>query len=94
MGSKHFVVQLTFPRGAPTPEERQAQQQFLKRLVEEGTLMIAGVYPDERGGGMAVIRAGSVEEARLIYDESPLVAANRVDLDVREWKITWGLAEQ
>lgn len=91
MASKHFVVQLTFPRGAPEPEERAAQQAFLKRLLEDGTLMLAGVFTDERGGGLAILRADSLDDARAIYDRSPLVEAGRVDLDVREWNVTWGL---
>jgi uncharacterized protein YciI len=90
MASKHFTVQLTFPRGAPEPDERDAQREFLKGLLEEGTLRLAGVFTDERGGGLAILRADSLDDARATYDRSPLVQAGRVDLDVRELNVTWG----
>ncbi len=85
----NYVVTLSFTRGAPSPDQRDAQQQFLARLHEEGTLVLAGRFTDERGGGMAVLEAPSLDEARRRYADSPLVAGNVVDWDVREWDVTW-----
>jgi uncharacterized protein YciI len=90
MSASHFVVSLSFPNGPPSPEEREAQKQFLASLLEQGTLVMAGVFTDQRGGGMSVLRAGSLEEARRRFAESPLVGAGRVDWEVREWNVTWG----
>jgi uncharacterized protein YciI len=85
----NYVVTLAFPRGAPSPEQREAQQEFLARLRDDGTLVYAGRFTDERGGGMAVLEAPSLDEARRRYAESPLVADDVVDWDVREWDVTW-----
>lgn len=87
--SATYVVQLTFPASAPTPEQRDAQQQFLKGLLEEGVLVLAGRFADERGGGMAVLEAASIAEARELYAKSPFVEASLVEWDVREWDVTW-----
>lgn len=84
-----YVVTLAFPRGAPSSEQRDAQQVFLRRLKDEGTLVLAGRFTDSEGGGMAVIDAASLDDARQRYSDSPLVAAGIVDWDVREWDITW-----
>jgi uncharacterized protein YciI len=90
MSASHFVVSLSFPNGPPSAEEREAQKQFLASLLERGTLVMAGVFTDQRGGGMSVLRAASLEEARSCFAESPLVEADRVDWEVREWNVTWG----
>lgn len=84
-----YVVTLAFPRGAPSSEQRDAQQEFLRGLKDEGTLVLAGRFTDSGGGGMAVIDAASLDDARQRYSASPLVAAGIIDWDVREWDITW-----
>lgn len=84
-----YVVTLAFPRGTPTQEQRDDQQQFLKDLRDGGALVLAGRFADERGGGMAVLEAESLAAARDLYAKSPLVEAEVVDWDVREWDVTW-----
>lgn len=91
MEAKHFVVSLTFPHGPPEPEERAKQREFLSGLRDAGLLLLAGLFVDERGGGMSILRADSLEAAKERFAESPLVRAGRVDWDVREWNVTWGL---
>lgn len=90
MSASHYVVSLAFPHGPPTPDERDAQKQFLAGLLEQDVLVMAGVFPDERGGGMSILQAPSLEEARGRFAASPLVEAGRVDWEVREWNVTWG----
>ncbi len=87
---KHFLVTLAFPRGTPTDEERSRQRDFLRRLQDEGTLLVAGQFPDDKGGGMSILTAGSLDAAHEIFGQSPLVHADRVEWSVREFKVTWG----
>jgi uncharacterized protein YciI len=89
---KRFIVQLTFTSGPPPQDAQQAQRQFLTELHDEGTLVAAGRFVDERGGGMSLIRADSLDAARERFGDSPLVTGGHVDWDVREWTVTVGAA--
>lgn len=90
MSSSHFVVTLSFPDGPPDPEQRDAQRAFLDSLVQDGTLLAAGVFADDRGGGMSLLRASSLDDATSRFSKSPLVEAGVVSWDVREWQVTKG----
>lgn len=90
MSNSHFVVTLDFPNGPPSAEQRDAQRSFLDGLVEAGFLLAAGIFADDRGGGMSLLRAGSIDEARSQFSKSPLVQAGLVEWDLREWQVTKG----
>ena len=89
---KRIVVTLELVNGLPDQEVGAAQQAFLAKLYDEGTLMFAGPYIDERGGGgIAILRCDSLEKARAIYQESPVVRSGHAISDVREWNVMWGV---
>lgn len=89
---KRIVVTLELVNGMPDQEVSTAQQAFLAKLYDEGTLMFAGPYTDERaGGGIAILRCDSLEKARAIYQEAPVVLSGHAISDVREWTVMWGV---
>jgi uncharacterized protein YciI len=88
---QRIVVALELVNGLPDQEVGAAQQAFLAQLYEEGTLMFAGPFIDERGGGIAILRCDSLEKARAIYQESPVVRSGHAITDVREWNVMWGV---
>lgn len=87
----HFLVELTL-RGPLADEDLQAQRAFLKRLTEEARLMLAAIVPDRPGTGMAILQAGSLDEARACYAQAPVVTRDLVEWSIREIKLTAGLA--
>ncbi|MFD7446807.1 YciI family protein [Streptomyces sp. NPDC059909] len=86
---KPFVVTLAFADGIPGKEVSEAQQAFLAKLHNEGTLMLSGPFNDG-AGGMAILRCDSLEQARNIYQESPVIRSGVATADVREWNVVWG----
>ncbi|AVH54765.1 MULTISPECIES: YciI family protein [Streptomyces] len=86
---KHFVVTLGFPAGLPGQEVSGAQQAFLAKLYDEGTLVVSGPFNDG-AGGMAILSCDSLEQATALYQESPIVRSGHATADVREWTVVWG----
>src|ERR1700674_1789989 len=86
---RFFLVELTV---TGTIEEATliAQRAFLQKMTEEGHLVLAGSLPNRPGRGAAVLRAGSLEEARAIYSEAPFVKAGLIDWVLGEFKVTYG----
>ncbi len=77
--SSHYLVEPTL-KGALTSEELEAQRAFLRRLADEGTLVLAGVLPDVAGRGIAVFASGSLQAARDVYAQAPVVLAAKASI--------------
>ena len=79
MEKHYFLLRLVPPRpGFPASmnaEEATVMKEhgaYLRRLLETGTLIVAGPVLDPAGSwGMAVMEAGSAEEVRAITAEDP-----------------------
>jgi uncharacterized protein YciI len=61
--------------------------QYLRRLLEEGTLVLAGRTQDQPPTGIAVFRAVDETAARAIMDGDPAVAAGVVRGDLHPYAI-------
>ena len=86
----NFVYALRIVVDRATYEPRlPAHLQYLQELDAAGTLILSGPFGD-RTGGMVVVRAGSLEEARAIAEADPLVASGVDAYDLHEWRITGG----
>ncbi len=85
----HYLVELTL-KGALTPEEIEAQRTFLRRLTDEGTLVLAGVLPEVAGRGIAVLVSGSLQAARDIYAQAPVVLAAKASIEIHALRVTAG----
>ncbi|WP_461071939.1 YciI family protein [Streptomyces pseudoechinosporeus] len=62
------------------------QVQFVAGLLEEGTLVMSGLFSDGRGG-LAILRGDSLEAAQDLYRDSPIVRSGDAKVDVREWNV-------
>ncbi|WP_275466533.1 YciI family protein [Streptomyces noursei] len=82
---KWFVVTLA-STDEPDPVVGEAQHAFLAGLVERGVLVMSGPFGDGRGG-MAVLRCESLEEARELYRNSPVVCSGGATAEIREWHV-------
>ncbi|MFG1667760.1 YciI family protein [Streptomyces sp. Y7] len=90
---KHFAVTLDFVEGAPAPEVGRAQGKWLTELYEQNVLMLSGGFTDG-AGGMAILRADSLEAVQDLYQDSPIVRDGGATFDVREWNVVFGLTRQ
>lgn len=63
-----------------------AHHKYVSQLIAGGHQAKTG-YWRERGGGMLVFQADSLEEARNIVAQDPLVANNCVEYELHEWCI-------
>ena len=63
-----------------------AHKSFVEALISEGRKARSG-YWAERGGGMLLFEAASLDEARAIVARDPLVANRCVEHELHEWKI-------
>ncbi|MCT9932182.1 YciI family protein [Planotetraspora sp. A-T 1434] len=86
---KAYVVTLAFVNGLPDQEVSAAQKAFLDKLYGEGALIASGPFNDG-AGGMALLRFDSLEQAREIYRESPIVRSGHVTFELREWNVLIG----
>jgi uncharacterized protein YciI len=64
---------------------------FLRRLLEAGLLVAAGLLPDEAGAGMTVVRTSGTPDAdevlRLATEDDLSVARGVLSVRVRPWQV-------
>lgn len=83
-----FVILLTpRPGAALTDTLIRDHVAYLRRLDAAGRLELCGPFGDH-GGGMLIIRAQSLEEARAIAATDPFVEAGAEDCVVRTWHLS------
>lgn len=63
-----------------------AHLEYVKRLVATGHQAKTG-YWAEKGGGMLIFQATSLEQAQAIVAEDPLIQSDCVKYELHEWKI-------
>ena len=72
------------------PEEVEAMRAhflYLKRLFNEGSLLLAGPCLD-RAFGLAIFEAASDEEAMRIANEDPAVQSGVMSVEVHPYKVS------
>lgn len=77
---KGIVDKTTFDRYV------SAHQEYVRQLIARGHKAKSG-YWAEFGGGMLVFEADSLEKARQIVAQDPLIVNNCVDYELHEWCI-------
>ena len=72
--------------GQPAPQPAlQDHQVYLQRLMEAKTLLFAGLFRDEAGGGIAVLDLTDEAAARRIMADDPGVQAGILTARLRPW---------
>lgn len=77
---KGIVDKTTFDRSVP------AHKAFVRDLIARGHQAKTG-YWAEYGGGMLLFQAASLEEARQIVAQDPLIQNQCVHYELHEWRI-------
>jgi uncharacterized protein YciI len=63
-----------------------AHKAYVKSLIEKGHQAKTG-YWAQRGGGMLIFQAESMDEAAAIVAQDPLVQNGCVDYQLYEWRV-------
>jgi uncharacterized protein YciI len=80
-----FVLQLSFKNDARRLEVRPAHREYLRRLLDEGRLVTAGPFADDKGA-LLVYEVADEGELRDILAADPYTAADVYDIEqLREW---------
>ncbi|HEX6467488.1 MAG TPA: YciI family protein [Streptosporangiaceae bacterium] len=80
-----FVLQLSFKNEARRLEVRPAHRDYLRRLLDEGRLVTAGPFADDKGA-LLVYEVADEAELREVLAADPYTAADVYDIEqLREW---------
>jgi len=98
MESYQLVLLIRGSRWTPevTPAIVELQKQHiahLTRMGEEGKMVVAGPFSDQRDvtmRGACLYRVGSAEEARALAEQDPAVKAGRLRVEVVTWWVERG----
>ena len=83
-----YILRIVVDRSIYEPH-LPAHLAYLQRLDADGILVLSGPFMD-RTGGMIMVRAASLEAARMIAEADPLVSEGVDEYDLREWRVTGG----
>ena len=78
-----IVAKATFDKYIP------AHKAYVKQLIADGHKSLSGYWKDF-GGGMMLFEAGSLEEAKAIVSQDPLIENGCVEYELHEWQIVVG----
>jgi len=88
MKHRRYVIFLDQIKGVKTTENHiRDHVQFLKQLEENGRLVLCGPFIDHKGG-MVIIRADSLEEARQVAHSDPFVKSGVRNCEIRSWQLS------
>ena len=67
----------------------EAHKQWVKNLILAGEKVASGYLVDESntpgGGGILILKANTLEDARKIIETDPLIVAGLVEWNLQEW---------
>lgn len=89
-----YVVTTTPARAEGTAEMLPAHLDYQIKLEREGKLFGAGPFYEEGqdvpSGGIVILRAGSIQEARALADADPMHAHKLRSYTIRRWLLNEG----
>ncbi len=94
LGKEFYVVTTKPARGPGLRELLPAHLDYQVKLERAGVLFGAGPLFEEGDdvplGGMIILRAGSIDEARALADQDPFHAAGLRRYTIQKWKMNEG----
>ncbi len=71
-----------------------AHLEYMIELEKSGTLFASGPFTEtdgsQRGNGMSIVRADSIDHARKLAEADPFYAAGLRSFEIREWTVMEG----
>lgn len=82
-----FAVQYSYvDRPDEVTEHRPAHRDFLRALLEQGTVLAAGAYTDQPAGALLIFSGESVQEISRLLESDPFQQLGLVEhVDIRAW---------
>lgn len=82
-----------WPADQPAPKQALHDHQiYLERLMQSGELLIAGLFRDDAGGGIAVLDSSEEAIARRMMEEDPAVQSGLLSARLRPWQMVFNPA--
>lgn len=82
-----------WPPGQPAPKQALYDHQlYLEGLMQSGKLLIAGLFRDDAGGGIAVLDSSDELVARRLMDGDPAVQSGLLSAQLRPWQMVFNPA--
>jgi uncharacterized protein YciI len=83
-----------WPPGQPAPAQAlQDHQLYLQQLMETGKVLMAGLFQDAAGGGVAVLDSSEETVARRMMEDDPAVQGGLLAATLRPWLMVFNPAE-
>lgn len=99
MPKPRAVYWIEYQRGPAWPVGQSAPQQalhdhqlYLEGLMQNGKLLMAGLFRDEGGGGIAVLDTVDERAARHMMEADPAVQAGLLSARLRPWQMVFNPA--
>ncbi|MFN4311020.1 MAG: YciI family protein [Ferrovibrio sp.] len=79
-----------WPAGEAPPKQALYDHQiYLQGLMQGGKLLMAGLFRDEAGGGIAVLDSDDEAAARDMMERDPAVQSGLLTATLRPWQIVF-----
>ncbi len=90
MREYYFVELLRIPDrpvldSSTSAKIQSAHLNNIDSLHQAGKLVLAGPFGDDKGGGILILKAESLEEATNMCDSDPAIKNGRLNYTVRPW---------
>ena len=83
-----FVVEITSFVRMPSDELKKVHREFLKKMLEQGELKLAGRMVDNTGSFL-VWNTRDIEEAKSLASSDPYFANGLTTFVMKGWEIFW-----
>jgi uncharacterized protein YciI len=82
-----------WPVGQSAPKQAlQDHQVYLENLMQDGILLMAGLFRDDAGGGIAVLDTSDEAAARRMMEDDPAVQSGLLAATLRPWQMVFNPA--
>jgi len=85
----NYVVTHHFIKDGITEEMMKPHVEYLKKLLDDGKLVITGPFIDEKRGGMFILDVADKEELDDIVNNDPAIVSGLAKSEVRPYKIVF-----
>lgn len=85
-----FLVLTTFSSAEKRMQHRAEHRVYLNQLVDQGSLLMAGPFADERGGLIIFEAADEAEVQRLLDDDPFTINGVFATTEIRPWILVAG----
>ncbi len=85
----NYVVTQDFIKTDITQEKMIPHIEYIKKLIEQGVIVVSGPFIDERRGGMFILDVDNMDNAKEYIEKDPAVKAGILKNDIRQYNLTF-----